>query len=921
MYDVLNCIAFEHDLRLVFLAATLCGLSSCVVLILLSRALATSGSAKGIWLATGGAAGGFGIWATHFVAMLAYDPGIVVGYEVLPTLVSLVVAVLATMLACSLLAYGSGSWTPLTAGAIFGCGVSAMHFMGMTAIEFPGHIEWKWPLVIAAVVLCVVFSTGAFHIYNFSLNKLRATLTGTSVLKLAIVSMHFTAMGAVAVVADPSAPTEGSVVSPSVMVAIIASVAFSMLFAGLTAAIFAVRGEAAAAAGEEKFRLLVQGVSDYALYMLDPDGRVTNWNTGAERAKGYKDHEIVGKHYSCFYTPEERAGGHPDRNLRTAIETGKFEGEGWRLKKDGTKLWAHVVIDAIRSENGELLGFAKITRDRTEQMVSEAKLQKARSDLEIALKHMANAICLFDEQGRLAMYNGRLCEIVGLDPSVDWTGKTLQEICLVNPDGADHRLETYRSMAGTNGGETIVELPNGKIIRVTYMPTDTQAWVSTVEDITARVESEQRVAHLARHDVLTGLPNRRQFIEALDRAIVDSSSSMTRVAVVNIDLDRFKDINDTYGHAAGDDVLCTISDRMQQGRKADELVGRFGGDEFVAMKSFRDNDELHEFIARLTKALSETIVLDVTDITPGASLGVSIYPSDATDREKLLSNADMAMYRAKENFDERVCFYEASMDEAVRARRLLAMDIWTGLKEEQFFLAYQVQRAAGTHDVTGYEVLLRWQHPIHGLVPPSIFIPVAEECGAISALGEWVLERACRDAAGWPTPRKIAVNLSPLQLTNVQLAEKVREILVRNGLSPERLELEVTESAIIGDKQRALHILRQLKAMGVTIAIDDFGTGYSSLETLRSFPFDKIKLDRSFVCDLDENKQSRAFIRAILALGKSLDIPVLAEGIETERQMTVLTEEGCDQFQGYFFCRPAALDEAEIEMTPIRQRA
>ena len=294
MYDVLNCIAFEHDLRLVLLAATLCGLSSCVALILLSRAVATTGSAKGIWLATGGAAGGFGIWATHFVAMLAYDPGIVVGYEVLPTLVSLLVAVLATTLACSSVAYRSGSWTSLAAGAILGCGVSAMHFMGMTAIEFPGHIEWKPALVIAAVVLCVVFSTGAFHIYNFNLNKLRATLAGTGVLTLAIVSMHFTAMGAISVVADPSAPTEGSVVSPSVMVATIASVAFSMLFAGLTAAIFAVRGEAAAAAGEEKFRLLGQGVSDYALYMLDPEGRVTNWFFNDTAPTGIYTLHVVG---------------------------------------------------------------------------------------------------------------------------------------------------------------------------------------------------------------------------------------------------------------------------------------------------------------------------------------------------------------------------------------------------------------------------------------------------------------------------------------------------------------------------------------------------------------------------------------------------------------------------------------------------
>jgi diguanylate cyclase (GGDEF)-like protein/PAS domain S-box-containing protein len=675
------------------------------------------------------------------------------------------------------------------------------------------------------------------------------------------------------------------------------------------------------AGSEQSFQLLVQGVTDYAIYMLDPDGRVSNWNTGAERAKGYTGTEIVGRHYSCFYTAEDKLSGLPGINLSIAAETGKFEGEGWRLRKDGTRLWAHVVIDAIRSKEGELLGFAKITRDRTEQMLSDAKLKKASDDLQLALTHMANAICLFDEDGKLAMHNRRLSEITGVDPSIDLTGKTLEELCLINPTNAQARLGRYQELIQQGGGEAIVELPTGRIIRSTCMPTNSTAWVMTVEDVTTRVQSERRIAHLARHDVLTGLPNRRQFIDALDKAIAESGVTGSRVSVINIDLDRFKDINDTYGHAAGDTVLCVVSERMQRSLRPGEMVARFGGDEFVAMKHYSQADHLHEFIARLRKALTENIIVNMVEMRPGASLGVAIYPIDATDREKLLGNADMAMYRAKENFAETVCFYEASMDEAERARRALALDIWTGLKEGQFFLNYQVQRDAGTHDAVGYEALLRWRHPVLGIVPPNTFIPIAEECGAISALGAWVLQQACRDAVTWPLNEKVAVNLSPLQLSNVQLVDKVREILLETGLPPHRLELEVTESAIIGDKQRALHILRQIRAMGITVAIDDFGTGYSSLETLRSFPFDRIKLDRSFVADLATNKQSKAFVRAILALGKSLDIPVLAEGIETEAQMTVLTREGCDQFQGYYFGRPDVLEKAVLSDQPVRKIA
>jgi diguanylate cyclase (GGDEF)-like protein/PAS domain S-box-containing protein len=672
---------------------------------------------------------------------------------------------------------------------------------------------------------------------------------------------------------------------------------------------------------EEKFRLLVQGVTDYAIYMLDPKGYVTNWNTGAERAKGYTEVEIVGQHYSGFYTPEERLAGLPAANLKIAAEVGKYEGEDWRLRKDGTRLWAHVVIDAIRAEDGELLGFAKTTRDRTEKMLSDEKLKKASADLQLALTPMANALCLFDENGRLAMHNRHLSEITGIDPSLDLTGKTLDELCLINPTNAQARIGLYRELLKQGGGEAIVELPTGRILRATCMPTNSEAWVMTIEDVTTRVQSERRIAHLARHDVLTGLPNRRQFIDVLDRAISEADVMGSRVSIINIDLDRFKNINDTYGHAAGDTVLCLVSDRMQRGLRHGEMVARFGVDEFVAIKSYSKPEHLQEFIARLRKALTENISVDMVEMTPGASLGVAIYPMDAADREKLLGNADMAMYRAKENFAEAVCFYEASMDEAERARRALALDIWTGLKEGQFFLHYQVQREANTLDVVGYEALLRWRHPVLGMVPPNTFIPIAEECGAISALGGWALEQACRDAARWPLNEKIAVNLSPLQLANVQLVDKVRDVLLETGLAPQRLELEVTESAIIGDRQRALHILCQIRAMGITVAIDDFGTGYSSFETPRSFPFDRVKLDRSFVADLEANKQLRAFVRAILALGKSLQIPVLAEGIETETQMRLLTQEGCDQFQGFHFGRPAVREPATSVDEPARKTA
>jgi diguanylate cyclase (GGDEF)-like protein/PAS domain S-box-containing protein len=692
----------------------------------------------------------------------------------------------------------------------------------------------------------------------------------------------------------------------------------SLLTAGLSAALFAMRSENAVAAGEANFKRLVQGVTDYAIYMLDCDGRVANWNAGAERAKGYSAKEIVGKHFSSFYPLEERDAGLPERSLETALLKGKFEAEGWWLRKDGSRFWAHAVIDPIYDEEGSHIGFAKITKDQTEQMEIAAKLKAASDNLNVALENMANAICLYDANERLVLHNPRLKEIFDIPADLVLVGRTFREVCELRArlglelitDVDEFYAHNRRLITMSGGGEHIREISNGKTVRTIHRPIGDGSWVSTIEDITERVQSENTITRLAKHDSLTGLPNRHQFEERLDTAMAASHGRGERLAAFCIDLDNFKDVNDTFGHAVGDQLLRTLAQRMEETCSLGEFVARYGGDEFVAFKTFKDDPELHEFASRMIFALTRKADLGTIELMPDASLGVAIYPTDALDRERLLSNADMAMYRSKNAVDQRISFYEAGMDEAARERRALGRDIWTALEEGQFFLAYQVQLGAKTEDVRGYEVLLRWRHPLRGLVPPSLFIPVAEECGAISAIGDWVLEQACKEASKWQLPHRIAVNLSPLQLSNVALVDKLRQVLLQTGFQASRLELEVTESAIIGDKARALHILRQIKALGVMIAIDDFGTGYSSLETLRSFPFDKIKLDRSFISELETNRQSKAFVRAIVALGKSLGVSVLAEGVETRGQMNVLLEEGCDEVQGYLFGRPGAPSEA-----------
>lgn len=428
-------------------------------------------------------------------------------------------------------------------------------------------------------------------------------------------------------------------------------------------------------------------------------------------------------------------------------------------------------------------------------------------------------------------------------------------------------------------------------------------------DDRTRLDNYQRLRQMAMSDAMTGLPNRTCFTDHLDLEIQHAKRTNSKIALICIDLDRFKEVNDLRGHSVGDEVLKILASRMSKLLGEGEFIARLGGDEFVAVKRMRDQSDLLDFISRLEAAIFAPIWIDNFDATIGAGLGVAIYPDDADSRDTLSNNADLAMYRAKADVTKVVCFYERSMDEAVRSRRTLASELRSAMENGELDLHYQVQTSVSTGEVLGYEALLRWKHPTRGYIPPSDFIPLAEENGLIKPIGDWVLRTACAKAASWPHPYKIAVNLSPVQFSHTDLPKLVHEVLLETGLSPSRLELEITETTIFADRERALHMLRRIKALGVTIAIDDFGTGYSSLETLRNFPFNKIKLDRSFMMEVETSPQAKAIIRAVLALGQSLDIPVLAEGVETKSQLTILRAEGCDEAQGFLLGRPMPLED------------
>lgn len=429
-----------------------------------------------------------------------------------------------------------------------------------------------------------------------------------------------------------------------------------------------------------------------------------------------------------------------------------------------------------------------------------------------------------------------------------------------------------------------------------------------VIDLKLRTESADRIHQLSFNDTMTGLPNRIAFNERLAFDAAEAHEKAHKLAAFSIDIDGFKDVNDVFGHSAGDLLLIEVADRMRRILGTGEFVARQSGDEFLGLQmSANHPHDAQAFAERISGVFARPFQVNGQPVTLTASIGYSIFPIDTPERDQVLSNAKLAMHRGKGKQRGQICQYHREMDDSARSRRALARDLQHAAERGELELHYQLQTTLADGKVCGAEALMRWRHPKRGMVSPAEFIPLAEETEAIVEMGEWALRTACRDAAAGKIPGTVAVNLSPVQFKNDNLAETIHAILIETGLSPRRLEVEVTESTIMSDQTHGLHILRKLKAMGISVAMDDFGTGYSSLATLHAFPFDKLKLDQSFVKRLPGDAAAAAIVRTVLALGESLGMPVLAEGIETDAQWQFLSDAGCAKGQGYLFARPVSL--------------
>jgi len=678
------------------------------------------------------------------------------------------------------------------------------------------------------------------------------------------------------------------------------------------------------------YRLLVQGVVDYAIYMLTPDGVVSSWNAGAQRAKGYVAAEIVGQYYGRFYSEEERDAGLPSKNLEIATRTGRFEDQGWRVRKDGSAFWAHVVIDAVHSDDGTLIGFAKITRDITERYQQQLKLVEAKDLAEAYSRQMASlshfldsvianipaSVLVLDVASGAILLANQQAQRLFAQAYVDLKGLVAGD-CL-SPSVADY---IARQMA--NATPARVGLDEAVPVQTSVGPRSLRSrtvlgkqpdgegdYVLIItEDVTDELAAYAQIHHMAQHDGLTNLPNRNLFNERLKSAIAHSADDGSGVGILCLDLDNFKNINDAFGHGFGDKILLMLASRLRKCLRDQDTLARLGGDEFaVVLPRVKRLEEAQQAAQRLIEAVAPAFSVDGHSFAVGISIGIALSTPAGNTAEQLLQYADMALYEAKRNGRNRHEVFRPELEAAARVRRQIEIDLRRALHRGELQMHYQPIIEKAGNRISGYEALIRWQHPERGAIPPIDFIPIAEETGLIHELGARALNLACQEAATWTNGETIAVNLSPIQFKSSELVSMVALALADSGLRAERLELEITESVLLDNSDGNIRTLKALKKLGVRISLDDFGTGYSSLSYLRSFPFDKIKIDKSFVQEIGQSREAIAIIRAITGLSSSLLIETTAEGVETEEQLRRLMEEGCSHFQGYLFGRPEAAE-------------
>lgn len=650
------------------------------------------------------------------------------------------------------------------------------------------------------------------------------------------------------------------------------------------------------------------------------DGRYIFANRAYEQFWGFSRDQVVGKNARELFGPKSAASIEATDRAALLAPEGQYRNEfEVEVQRDQTRRMVASIRIVVRNESNKPEFLLVVFEDITDRQSLSMELENTKKFLELVVDNIP--VALIVEQVRDGRYllanrsaetilNRKREEATGLTASDIFNAKEAKLIIARDEAAIKKRgMITEEHPISTKDGLRLFLTRRATVLNDTGEP---QYLIKTHEDVTNRRQTESRMAHMAYHDGLTDLPNRAAFLQALNQMIEACEGTDEEFAVLCVDLDGLKEVNDVFGHALGDKLLIEVAQRLQDTARGG-LVARLSGDEFGLIIDGKQPDAGLALAQQLGEALAPEFQIDGRAVRAGITTGMSVFPHNGHDGASLLANAGAALFRAKQKSRGTISLYQPEMDQQIRDRRVLHQDLSMAIKNGELSLAFQPQGIArnsvAESEIIGFEALARWQHPVRGQVSPAEFIPIAEESGLIVEMGEWILRQVCREAASWPKPLQVAVNLSPAQFMHGDVVGLVHSILIETGLAPGRLELEITEGVLIEDFDRGLALLRRLKALGVRISMDDFGSGYSSLSYLQAFPFDKIKIDRAFIMNLGRNPQSAAIVRAVIDLGHGLEMSIIAEGVETIDQLTFLAREGCDGVQGYLLGKPLPIGQ------------
>ena len=949
------------NIPLVILSVLLAMVGSYVALVHARRMRLSTGHTANMWMLTGAATLGVAIWAMHFLGMLAFHPPIPLGYDLWLTLLSLLVAFVAALLGFKVLREPRISARRILFRAILmGIGISSMHYLGMAALKMQPAIAYNPPVFVASVLIAIAASWGALNfMYRAEWLKLHGTprtLLGGALLGLAISAMHYVAMLGVRIAPDAVSRVDALRIEPNVLGVMIALTVLFWFGGGLLASLFDQRMArknareleslehkhkqllraseedarmmiSALRDSEERMRMTLQNAPD-AVFITEQDGRIVYVNDHVLELLGYERSELYVM--SVFdLVPADWRQTYREVGNQLVGKAGRHELEIRLLTRGGKKI--PFEMNAALLPNGRVFGSC---RDIRERKAAQQALKDSQAHLQRLLDSMAEGMYGVDMQGNCTFVNAAFLSILGFAGAEEVLGKHLHTLIHhSHTDGKPYLAaecfiyQAFKQNQSAHCDNEVfwrkdgVALPVEYWSHATYKDGKVVGAVVTFLDISARREKERHIHQLAFYDVLTNLPNRRLLQERVQQSMAVSARNGRHAALILLDLDNFKKLNDSKGHEAGDRLLREVARRLQTCVREGDTVARWGGDEFVLVldglsTSPQEAAEHAETAAeKIREALNQPYQLGEYTHHISSSIGVVMLRGHGENIESLFKYADIAMYQAKQAGRNSIRFYDPKMQAIIDARLELESELEHALSGNQLCLYYQLQVDA-QHRPLGAEVLMRWQHPQRGLVSPGEFISLAEETGQIVAMGGWALRVACLQLKAWQQDAQtcdltLAVNVSARQFRTAEFVPQVQSILLETGVKPSRLKLELTESTVLENVEETIEKMRELKLLGISFSMDDFGTGYSSLQYLKRLPLDQIKIDQSFVRDIASDPNDAAIVQTIIAMTEALGLNVIAEGVETAEQENFLRLRRCHAYQGYFFGKPMPLDEFE----------